>query len=93
MSPGSNVTSPRSIVGRVIWCVGRIHPDDSVTFDRDDGGRPHLTGVDVEPAIGAQHGGFAHGTGSAMQSNVAEPVSGTRGWRHTSTGNDTWIIE
>ena len=33
-----------------------------------------------------------YGTGSLKQSKVAEPVSGTRGWRHTSTGNDTWII-
>lgn len=31
--------------------------------------------------------------GSTIWSMVAAPLSGTRAWRHTSTGNDTFTSE
>ena len=40
----------------------------------------------------ASHAG-GQTAGSTTTSMLAAPLSGTRGWRHTSTGNDTFTSE
>ena len=71
----------------------RVDRGDAVALDDDDRGRPHLAGLHVDPAGRTKRDAVGHGTGSMTLSNEADPVSGTRGWPHASTGNDTMIIE
>ena len=55
------------------------------------GGAPGHAGTNhiLVPAIG----GPLTTAGSTSMSMLAAPLSGTRGWRHTSTGNETLTSE
>ncbi len=70
-----------------------VDRDDAIALDDDDGRRPDLPRFDVDPAVGTQNGDVGHGRGSTKQVKYADPLSGTRGWSHTSTGNDTLMNE
>ena len=91
--PGQERDVAEVDLGRAGRDLGRVHPDDAVPLHHDHRRRPHLAGVDVDPAIGAKDGGVAHGAGSTTSSRSATPESGMRGWCQHSTGNDTMIIE
>ena len=68
MSPGRSVTSPRSISVAPVGSSVGFDRDDAVALDHDHGRRPHLAGVDVDPAVRREGSiDVAHGTGSTTQ--------------------------
>lgn len=93
MSPGAGDV-PQIDHGACGRFVDRVHCGDEVAFDHHRGPVVHYPGSHIEQASGADDRRQAgHGAGSITHSSIAAPESGTRGWLHTSTGNDTMIIE